>query len=40
MKRNPFACLPQKNIFDGLDYGTLAAIEQSLDNQKDELNPL
>jgi len=28
--RNPFAWLPQKNIFDGLDYGTLAAIEQSL----------
>ena len=28
--RNPFAWLPPKNIFDGLDYGTLAAIEQSL----------
>ena len=28
--RNPYTWLPQKNIFDGLDYGTLAAIEQSL----------
>ena len=35
-KRNPFACLPQENTFDGLDYGTLATTEQSLDEQADD----
>ena len=35
-KRNPFACLPQENTFDGLGCGTLATTEQSLDEQADD----